>query len=413
MKENKAVNITIWSRTFICMMVCSMCMGLSQFIVNPLMSTYASFLGAGTTLVGLLTGLYFGVSVLLRPFSGPAIVFFNKKAVLIFSFVMGVIVNFCYASFNNIPIFVVARVLHGVQFSVMGSIAMTIAGDSLPKQKMGSGLGIYSIGGAISTAIGPAIGIALRNFGETRFGEAGGYKVMFYAAVFFSAIALIPCFLVRTKVRTKEEIAGTGAWYKNIIAMPSVPSAVCNLFFAMAFSLFSAYMIPYAGEKKFAGISVFFTIYAMGLLISRPLAGKLTDRFGPVAVIYPAGVIFALSFVVIWFAKGIGWIYAGAALAALGFGGAYPAFQTICMQSMPGVKRGVASNTNFFGVDLGQFLGPTIGGFIIAQFMHTGMAYSFMYLICGTIPLIFAMLVLTFSKKYIKRRLAEATAMEG
>ena len=413
MEEKKIAKVTIWSRTFVLMMVCSMCMSLSQFIVNPLISTYAAFLGAGSALVGLLTGLYYGVSVLLRPFSGPAIVFLDKKKVLLFSYGMGLIVNACYAAFSSIPMFIVARALHGVQFSLMGSIAITIAGDSLPKEKMGSGLGIYSLGGAIATAIGPAVGITLRSWGESRFGEAGGFKSMFYAAVIFSAIATIPCLFIQPKKHSKEEIAASGAWYKNIVAAPSVPSATCNLFFAMAYSLFSAYMIPYAAERGFSGISVFFTIYAVGLLVSRPASGKLTDRFGAVTVLYLAGVIFALAFVVLWRASSIGWVYFSAVLAALGYGGANPAFHTICLQSMPGARRGVASNTNFFGIDSGQFLGPTIGGFVISRLINTGHAYSLMYLLCGTIPLALALLVLTLSKDYIVKRLADVAEKDN
>ena len=412
MEENRPAKVTIWSRTFVLMMVCSMCMSLSLFIVNPLISTYAAFLGAGSSLVGLLTGLYYGVSVLLRPFSGPAIVFLDKKKVLLFSYGMGLIVNTCYAAFNSIPMFILARILHGVQFSVMGSIAITIAGDSLPKEKMGSGLGIYSLGGAVATAIGPAIGIMLRSWGDSRFGEVGGYKSMFYAAVIFAAIATVPCFFIQPKKRTKDEIAGAGAWYKNIVAAPSVPPAVCNLCFAMAYSLFSAYMIPYASEKGFAGISVFFTIYAVGLLVSRPASGKLTDKYGAITVLYLSGVIFALAFIMLWRAESVSWVYVSAVLAALGYGGANPAFHTITLQSMPGARRGVASNTNFFGIDSGQFLGPTIGGFVIAGFAGTGRSYSLMYLLCGTIPLALALLLITLAKNYMRRRLAEVAAMD-
>jgi MFS family permease len=57
------------------------------------------------------------------------------------------------------------RFFHGVQYSIMGSLCLVIAGDSLPYEKMASGMGIYGVGGSIMTAIGPSLGIWLQAFG--------------------------------------------------------------------------------------------------------------------------------------------------------------------------------------------------------------------------------------------------------
>jgi MFS family permease len=69
------------------------------------------------------------------------------------------------------------------------------------------------------------------------------------------------------------------------------------------------------------------------------------------------------------------------------------------MQSVTPLKRAVASNTNFFGVDLGMFLGPFLGG-IIYKFSD----YSVMYL--STIaPILLAMILLAvFWPGYVRRR---------
>jgi len=406
-KEQKT---TIWNRTFVSVMICQLFIGLSQSMVNPLVSSYAAFLGAGVRLVGLLTGLYFGVSVALRPAAGPALVRLDKKMLLIFIFGMGILVNLMYAAFDSIPLFIAARALHGVQFSLVGSLLITIAGDSLPKDKLGSGLGIFGLGNALSTALGPSIGLAIKAWGESSFGEGGGYKAMFFAASAVMVFALIPCLLTNPRKNTKEEIAAAGAWYKNIIALPSIPSAVCNMFFAMSFSLFNAYMVPYAAEKGFAGISMFFTIYAMGLLVSRPISGRLTDKYGPTALIYPGALFLILGFILLWRAQSITMVYISAIMASIGYGASYPAFQTACLQSMPALRRGVASNTNYLGVDFGLFIGPALGGLVISHYMSTGHAYSTLYLL-GALPIVCAVILLTVFKGYIERRLKEVAEM--
>lgn len=403
---------TVWNRTFICAMLCQLFIGLSQYIVNPLVSSYAAYLGAGPKLVGLLTGLYFGVSLLLRPVTGPALVRLDKKILLFFVFGMGIIVNFLYATFDSIPMFIAVRVLHGVQFGLVGSLLITIAGDSLPKEKMGSGLGLFGIGNALSMTLGPTIGLAIRSWGSVNYGEGGGYRAIFYTAAGIMVFSLIPCFLARPKKCSKEEIAAAGAWYKNIIALPSIPCALCNMFFSIAYSLLNAYMVPYSVERGFSGISMFFTIYALVLLVSRPVSGRLTDKFGPTAIIYPGAALLVVGFLLIWRAQSMTAVYIAAVISSLGYGSAYPAFQSACLQSMPPVRRGVASNTNYVFVDLGLFIGPTLGGLVISHYLETGHAYSTLYLY-GIIPLILAVVVLTVFRKYIKCRLKEVADICG
>ena len=47
---------------------------------------------------------------------------------------------------------------------------------------MGSGLGIYGVGGAMAMAIGPSIGIALRELGMRLVGEQFGFMLVYLFA---------------------------------------------------------------------------------------------------------------------------------------------------------------------------------------------------------------------------------------
>ncbi len=301
--------------------------------------------------------------------------------------------------------------LHGIQFSIIGSLIVTIAGDSLPKDKLGSGLGIFGISTAIPTAIGASVGIAIRAWGEARYGTIGGYKAIFYAATVFMLFSLIPSFFVEPVRHTKEELAASGPWYKSIIAVPTIPPAVCNMLLSMGSALFSAYLVPYAAEKGFVGISLFFTFYAAAILISRPLFGKLVDSRGGTSVFIPCVSLLMVTFVMLWMAKSITFVYIGALVAGIGFGGAFPSIQAVCLQTMPPIKRGVASNTNFLGVDLGMFLGPALGGVIVSCTLSSGKAYSIMYL-CALIPLLLSIILLLIFKKKIDARINEVSEMK-
>src|SRR5690554_2993725 len=198
----------IWNRMFTCAFIANFLLGISQYIVNPLIATYIDYLGASQFIVGVISGLYFGVAFATRPISGPVITKWNKKHIMLFAYALGMIVNIGYAAADGIPLFIGARVLHGIQFAFIGSLNMTLAADSLPEKKMASGLGLFSAGIAISMAIAPTIGLALRSWGETTFGSLGaGYTVVFLIAAACMAISIIPVSLMPYKHRSQEELA--------------------------------------------------------------------------------------------------------------------------------------------------------------------------------------------------------------
>ncbi len=393
---------TMWNRGYICAFIANALLCFSQNILNTLISEYSGILGAGTVLAGMITGLYFGISFLARPFSGPAITKLNKKHIMYFAYAMGVVVNVAYAVSNSVALFMVARILHGIQFAFIGSLTLVLAADYLPAQKMGTGLGFFGVGGAIATAIGPTIGMSICDWGNAKFGGNYGYVTVFLIAAACMLVSLVPCALMPYKPEAKEKLAALGKWYKNIVAKESIFPAVLMLLFAMASILYSSYMKLFAAEKGISGIGSFFTVYALVLLAARPLCGRLLDKYGIKKIIYPASACFAASFVIVAFSQTLWTTFIGAALAAVGYGAAQPSIQTLCVSCVEPVRRGVASNTNYFGMDLGYFLGPFCGGVVVDL---TG-KYSAIYL-AGVIPVVLAAIIFALGwgsfKKYLER----------
>ena len=179
MSTNATNKNTIWTRNFICMMAANFLLLMSNFSTSTLVATYASFLGAAPTLMGFLTGMFYGVALAMRPVAGPVQTRANHKKLIIAVFATGCVVNAGYAMFHSIPMFLAFRVLHGIQYAFYGSLSMTIAADSVPREKLASGLGFFALSGAVSQAIAPQIGINLRAWGTALRGEDFGYTVLF------------------------------------------------------------------------------------------------------------------------------------------------------------------------------------------------------------------------------------------
>ena len=397
----KGKTVSIWNRMYTCAFIANLMLNFSQHIANTLISTYAAYLGAGAVLVGMISGLYFGVAFAARPVAGPVITLLDKKKIILFTYAMGVVTNAAYAVAGTVPMFILARVLHGIQFAFVGSLNLTIASDSLPKEKLGSGIGIYGIGTSLAQAIGPTVGIAIRDWGTAAWVEKGGYTAVFLTAALVMLVALIPCTMIPSRKPTAEERAVIGKWYRNIVARETLLPALLMCFVSMSSILYTSYMVPYASELGVAGIGSFFTVYAVGLVATRPFFGKLSDKVGAGKVIVPGIICFALSFLIIGLSRGLPPLLLAAAFGAVGFGALNPIMQTVCIRTVTPERRGVASNTQYFGIDLGYFVGPLLAGMV---YDRSG-TYSVMYLVNGIVPLAVTLLLFLLVWKRLKERL--------
>jgi MFS family permease len=400
--------VSIWNRNFICLLLTAFMLSIAHFSINPLIASYAIHLGASAYIMGLLTGLFFGVALSMRPVAGPVITKFDKRKLMILVFVIGGVVNIGYALFHNISAFIVFRFLHGIQYSLVGSLMMTLAGDNLPKGKIASGMGIYGLSGSLGMAIAPTIGINLLKFGTCLKDESFGFTCVFLFAMLIFFVGVIPSYILLPDKKTKDDILNTGAWYKNIASVHAIPMSVVMFFLFIGWSLYNVYIVEFAKELNISGISSFYTVLALVLLISRPGSGWLTDRFGFSRIMLPALILFAVSFIIVGSGKSIGTMLAGAAIAAVGFGSFQPSLFSMCILSETPLRRSVASNTLYIGIDLGLFLGPIIGSIVYDMYN-----YSIMFKTTSLmIFMAFIAFILLLPAYYRRRKVLEALEIE-
>jgi len=90
---------------------------------------------------------------------------------------------------------------------------------------------------------------------------------------------------------------------------------------------------------------------------------------------------------------------AGAAIAAVGFGSFQPALNSMCILSETSLRRSVASNTLYIGIDLGLFIGPIIGSIVYEMYN-----YSIMFKSASLFIFIAFIVFIIFLPAYYRRR---------
>ena len=111
--------------------------------------------------------------------------------------------------------------------------------------------------------------------------------------------------------------------------------------------------------------------------------GKIYDRKGASAVIYPSFIFFAIGLVVVSFISNQWLLWLSAIFIGIGYGSLFPCFQTIAIQSVAKQRMGHAISTFFTLFDLGMAIGSVILGLMIAYY-----GYQLSYLFCAVITVL-------------------------
>ncbi len=390
---------TIWNPMFFSVFFASMAMNLSQQMSNSQLSLYANSLGAPAEKIGTLMSMFAVTALIFRFVSGPAINSFERKKLLAMGmgFMMIAYFGFGFAPMiagvlgvETITVLYVFRLIQGVGNAFGNSCCMTMVADVLPKEKLTTGMGYFACAQVISQSIGPTVGVYLTKL----FGFTGTYSVI--GCVIFAGILFTLC-VVKLAPREPKPFS---LKFNNMVCKEAAVPAIATFFVAMGFTSINAFLLVYAMKQGVPEeqASLFFTVYALSMLATRPMVGKLTDRFGFAKVGPIAVAATAVSLLLIGISNNIVMLLAAALVNACGYGAAQPALQSLCMKSVPPERRGSASGTFYIGMDSATIIGPTVCGYVAST-----VGYSFWMWAVMAIPCVISAAFILLCKKNIDK----------
>ena len=278
-----------------------------------------------------------------------------------------------YSFAGTVPLLVAVRIVHGIAFAVSGTVNVALIATLVPRSRLSEGVGYYGLANIFATAIGPSLGLGI--------GEAMGFQISFIISSIVIACGLILSLFIH--VKSPAQLPGRrGIHLEDLISLRVLPLAILGGIFSMSNGIITSYLALLGDVRGIAGISVYFTLNALVLLFIRPFAGKLADRKGAKAIVYPAMLLDGLALCLIGTAGSLGMILAASVCKAVGQGSGQLTLQAEALKSLPPEKSGVASSTFYIGGDVGQGLGPMLAGQAVDSLGAGSEGYGVMF--CGS-----------------------------
>ncbi|MCD7738129.1 MAG: MFS transporter [Lachnospiraceae bacterium] len=385
--SQKAVT-RVWNPRFTCIFLANAMMYLGQYMVQTLVTTYASTLGATTQILGVVASAFALTALLFKFVSGPMLDRFERKFIIFGAMLVMAFAFLGYSFSESVTMVIAFRLLQGAAqaFTATGYLAM--ATDALPREKLGTGLGMFTLAQSICMAIAPTIGLAIRD----RF----GFPATFMTAsvlVFVAAMMSLVIKPVKKEEKKKEKFR---IHVGDFIAREALLPMFFLFMVYIAACLINSYLVIYATQiRGLSGIGIYFTVNSLVLLVTKPIVGRLTDRLGFVKVFVPALLCSIIAFFVISVSTSLWMFLVAAVISAFGNGVCHPVVNALCMKAVPVEKRGAGSSTSYMGVDLGNLVGPSLGAWVAGT-----MGYPMMWRVM-TIPLMIALVVAIAMRKTI------------
>ncbi len=271
----------------------------------------------------------------------------------------------------------IARLLHGTALGMASTATGTIVAEVIPGERKGEGIGFYSMSITLATAIGPFVGLYMSQ--HTSFQSIFGFCLALGIISF-----IISLFVKIPIVKKPAKAAVSKKWKLSDFAEPkALPIALVVLIISLGYSSVLSFINFYAIEIDLVDVaSLFFVVYAVAILVSRPFTGRLMDVKGANSVMYPAFILFGAGLLLLSTAGNSVVLLLAGVLIGFGFGNMQSTTQAIAVKVTPPHRIGLATSTYYISLDAGLGFGPSLLGLIIP---FTG--YRNLYIILGVLVL--------------------------
>lgn len=358
---------TIWNKNYILCMAISTGAAFGHSMLNPSLPVYAAKLGMATDIIGTIMAFAMFVCMFGRGIIGGYSDRVNNKKLVRISLMILLSGYLCLIFAKSVPLLLLGKTLQAVGQGMTNTVLSTLAFASIPKEKLASGIGMFSLASSLAQCFAPNIG--------TELAYSGQFMLLFVIALTSTSVSiLLLSFVDAPPILAKAgNKAKSGFRLSEFICKPAVPAAIMLLFNGIIYSSISNYLSLYGLERDFSRIGIFFTINSITMLITRPLSGKICDSKPLGFIMFPAYLAQICTCLLVAYTGSMTWICVAAVCYGFGFGATQAAIQIMAIRSVSAEERGKANGTFYVGGDLGLSCGSFVAGSLAKNVGYTNM----------------------------------------
>lgn len=382
----------LWTPSFTLLTIANFGVSMSFFLLMATMASYAiAEFSASNTQAGLTNSVFILGAMAARLIAGRAIELKGYRPVMVVAVIAHFLAVVAYLFTSTLPFTLFVRAVHGLAFGVSQTAIAGAVMAKVPASRRGEGSGWFTTGMSLATGLAPFAGLMLYN-------SAWGQTGVFAMTGLMSAIAMVLSLLAirhldsgaspakAQQAESNRDDRGTDHSAKTAGSKPNrgrklrprpisfegffdvraFPIATVVALAAFSFAAALTFLDAFAKEAGLAEAATwYFVVYAVVILVSRPIAGVAQDRYGDDVVAIPLLIAVVAGMVITALATNGVMLLVGGALLGLGYGTMVSAGQAIAVSQVGAMRAGLAVSSYFLLVDAGTGIAPVILGALV------------------------------------------------
>jgi MFS family permease len=332
---------------------------------------YLQTLGIPADLRGLVIGSYSLTAMLLFLLVSPFLTSANAARAMLLGIAVLIVCGLSYFFVYSFWGLLGLRIVNGLGQFLMSAGAMALFVSVIPKEKSGQAFAIYSTAILLPYAVVPAVMDAMVSYIPTPpHGYAG------------ATLTLIPAIWIVLHLRRRRLGQPGAAEKRHVPAWSDIHTNVTRLPVALLLLLTTIYLAiwssifflikGFADEHGITNVGSFFAVQTGLMIAFRLLGGRLLDAFDKGRIVMATFVIIAIGYLALDNLPGAWAISLVAIIFGVGMGMGQPTFHGLMFEVSPTRFRPLNANLILFATHAGFFLGPVLGGALVARWGYHG-----------------------------------------
>jgi len=344
---------------------------------NPALPLFIRSLGVSKGTVGLIAAASTVVGIVVSLPAGILSDLYGRRRVLLASAFVFASAPFLYLLVRSPWQLVLVRIYHGLATAILGPVALAIVADTFETRR-GENMAWYSSATMVGRFLAPSVGGVLIVGQDFRWvylgcGVAGALTLLLALGLPLpragkgSAPAPTPSrgYGAPALQHSWQHLRQEMAYVVHNRGIFTTSLAQAAQYFAFAFlEVYLPLRLADAGWPAWQ-IGPLFTVQVLATALTKPVMGRLTDRFGRVAVIVAGLLLGSAGLVLISVVQRYAWLAISSGLFGLGLAAVTAAaaalVSDLAHENAYGAAMGVLSSI----MDVGQSSGPIVGGLLV------------------------------------------------
>jgi len=332
---------------------------LSAFQLLPTAPFRIRDLGGSTAAAGLFLGFLTYSSAMTGPVTGGVVDRVGKRRVLLVSSAAIAVFSLIYAVLPSYSLMLGLVIIHGCFWSGLLVAASSYVTDIVPPHRRAEGMSYWGMSTIFAVAMAPAIGLWVF--------ERGGWRVLCIEAAGLSLLMFTIAWLL-PKDEPHGAEAATWTW-SSLVEWKVLALAVTMFLYSFGYGGITSFVAMYSQASGVHPASLYFTVFSLAILVTRPYVARLGDRIGHKKVLVPCLGLVTLGFALLAVGGGRMMFVISALVFGTGFGAVYPLFLGHVMRHVAPERRGAAFGSILAAFDTGIGTGSMTMGWIV---QHSG-----------------------------------------